>query len=331
MSRTVLNIFKVIIGTVVIMAVASITLEYYNVSTTGLQLQSIAKMSARQACIFFSQETYKRSDYTSIDTPDLYSADGDNVISGTFYSGGSPEGIYQNLYGSGSNFMSGNGPVKKGLLGYWENLDILVNKNDGIGVGDFYADSLMTPLNLGIPYLDRDVVEDIFKWNLTAILNNGQYNSNRCLNLHRDDYGYYILYKGFKVYTDKAKISDIKYKVLDITTQSGRDDFKKYTNMDASVLNSNGASSDERKYVCIAGIDYDIPMKYVGITPYKSIMEFAWNHEVVGLHGNPNAGQKLHTWNDDGISDMESGGFNGSKTGAGVLPVPGDLVYYIVR
>lgn len=326
------TIFKVLIGTIVAMFVVSITLEMFNVHTTSLQLQSISKMSARQACVFFEQETYKRSDFHDINTDDLYTADGTLAVQGTFYRGGSPEGIYNNLYGTGSQFLSATGPVKRQLLGNWESLDLLVKKNDALGIGQYFADSLMTPLNLGITYLDRETVEKVFRWNLASILNNGQMSSgNRCLNIHSDSTGDYVLYKGFRVYAADAQIYDIEYTILDLTRGTDKLKFKEYTNMDADVLTGNMGNDDERKMVCLAGIKYRVPMKYEGITPMKRIMEMAWNQQVKGMRDNPNAGTSRGlVWNDDYLTSMESGGLEGSAA-RGVLPVPGELIYYVVR
>lgn len=325
------TIFKVLVGTIVLMVATSIILEMFNINTTSLQLQSISKMSARQACVFFGQETYKRSDYYDVNTYDIYTAEGGLAVSGTFYRGGSPEAIYNELYGTGSDFLSPSGPVKTLMLGKWESLDLLVKKNDELGIGQYFADSLMTPLNVGVPYMDEEVVNKIFQWNLAAILNNGQFSGNKCLNVHSDGDGNYVLYKGFKVYVNSAKITDIDYIILDLTKASDRQKFQDYTNMDANVYLSNGAGSDERSTVCLAGIEYSVPMKYVGITPFKRIMEFGWNQQVKGMNDNPDAGTSRGlVWNDDDRQSMQSGGLNGSAE-KGILPVPGDLIYYIVR
>lgn len=329
------TIFKTIMATIIGIFIVSVVLEVFNITTTSLQLGSIAKISTRQACVFFGQETYKREDFKNIDMSDLYGSDGTNCISGTFYTGGSAEGIYKNLYGEGSKFLNSSGPVKTILKGNWESLDLLINRNDAWGMGEWYREALMTPLNLGIPYLDKDVVERIMKWNLTSILNNGQVDGYNLMNMHRDSSNrIYVIYKGFRVYVNEAQITDIQYKVLDLTTSQGRSDFKEYTNMDASVITSTtDGNSDERNKVCLAGISYTVPMSYEGITPIKKIMEFAWNQQVAGANNNTNAGQSRgNVWNDKSESAIQQGGFDGgAPTTKGVLPVPGELIYYIVR
>lgn len=329
---TVKTIFNTIIGTMLIIVIGSLTLEWFNVSTTSLQLGSMAKMSARQACVFFGQETYKREDFKDVNMNDIYSHDGTLVISGKFYNGNTPEAIYNELYGNGSNFLKTNGPVKQQFKGNWESLDLLINRNDEWGIGEFYREAMMTPLNMGIPYLEEEVVERIMKWNLTSILNNGQVDaSGGFLNLHPDEFGeYYVLYKGFRVYVDRIQITDIEYKIIDISTSSGQDKFQEYTNMDASIVtDTTNGSDDERNKICLAGISYKVPMKYVGITPIKQVAEFGWNQSAAGYDGIEPA-ETNYQWNDVGEAELAQGGFDGSAE-RGVLPVPGDLIYYIVR
>lgn len=326
------TIFYTIIGTMLIIVVGSLTLEWYNVSTTSLQLGSIAKMSARQACVFFGQETYKREDFKDVNMNDIYSHDGTLVISGKFYDGSSAEDIYNNLYGNMSNFLKADGPVKQQFKGNWESLDLLINRNDEWGIGEFYREAMMTPLNMGIPYLEKDVIERIMKWNLASILNNGQITSSGgFLNLHQDEFGeYYALYKGFRVYVNRVEVTDIDYKIIDISTSSGQAEFLEYTNMDASIItDTTEGPSDERNKVCVAGISYKVPMKYMGITPIKLVAEYGWNQSVAGYDG-IEPGETTYEWNNVGEANLEQGGFDGSAE-SGVLPVPGDLVYYIVR
>ena len=325
------TIFYTIIGTMVIIVVGSLTLEWFNVSTTSLQLGSIAKMSARQACVFFGQETYKRDDFTGVNLNDIRDRNGELIISGNFYPGNSPEVIYNNLYGPTSEFLKSSGPVKTQFKGNWESLDLLINRNDEWGIGEFYVESMMTPLNMGIPYLDHDVVDKIFRWNFTTILNNGQIaDSGGFQNLVADEDGHYVLYKGFRVYVTEAKITDIEYRILDLSTSQGKTDFKKFTNMDASTITGEtSGASDERNKVCLAGIKYSVPMKYVGITPIKQVAEWGWSNSVAGADG-IDTGASYNQWNDSGIDYFAQGGFDDS-TEEGVLPVPGELVYYIVR
>lgn len=323
------TIFYTIIGTMVIIIVGSLTLEWFNISTTSLQLGSMAKMSARQACVFFGQETYKREDFTGVNMDGIFNTSGELIISGDFYPGGSPEDTYNSLYANASAPFK---PVYSSkFAGNWESLDLMMKANDEWGIGEFYRDVMMTPLNLGITYLDHEVIDRIFKWNFTSILNNGQVDeSGGFVNLHRDEKGPYILYKGFRVYVTQAEITDVEYRILNLSTSAGQAEFKKHTNMDASIItDTTEGSDDERNKVCLAGIKYSVPMKYVGITPIKRIAEWGWSNSVDGADGQ-NTGASNHTWNDMGEATFAQGGFDGAVE-KGVLPVPGELVYYIVR
>lgn len=349
------TIFKTIIGTMVLMALISIVLEYFNVSTTSLQLQGMTKMSVRQACVFFGQETYKRNDAGVSNVDDLYGVDGAQ-ISGTFYTGGTTKGIYDSLYKYNTKFKG----WAQTYSGNWSTLKSLVNGLNGTGSGTegdiskFYVESMMTPLNVGVPYLDREVVQRIAIWNLTSILNNGQYRGDDgkaitadeihsgliidrpLMNLYGSGTDSYVLYKGFKVFVNQLTVKDIEYRIVDLTTSSGKADFKKYTNMDASVVtDKTEGSSDERNKVCLAGISYSVPMQYAGITPIKKVMEYTWNRQVAGANDKDTRYDQGNVWNDQAQTNMNSGGFGGTTSDSGldtgVLPVPGDLIYYIIR
>ena len=324
------SVFKVLIGTIVIIVVSSILIEWYNVQTTSLQLGSIAKMSARQACVYFGQETYKREDFSGIGADTLYDSNGNEFMTGNFYSkyGTSAESIYNGLYGYNSNFLTRDGKV---LQGYWESLDLLAGKReDSWGIGAYYRQAMMTPLNMGVPYLEREVVDRIFKWNLASILNNGQMNGRNMLNVHTDDLGRtYVLYKGFRVYVGDAEITDIDYEILDLKNSSDASKFNDYTNMRAGDLTANITDeAKERRYVAVAGIKYTVPMQYEGITPIKRIMEFAWEQKVEGMNDSGNGGSNKK-WNATAEATLNQGGFKGSTNGE--LPVSGRLVYYIIR
>ena len=62
---TVKGIFKVLLGTIIIMVVGSLALEMINITTTSLQLTQMSRIACRQAAVLFSQETYKDREYDS--------------------------------------------------------------------------------------------------------------------------------------------------------------------------------------------------------------------------------------------------------------------------
>ena len=53
------SIFKILLGTIVIMISTSLFMELFNVSISGMQVKQMTRMAAKQACVLFTQETYK--------------------------------------------------------------------------------------------------------------------------------------------------------------------------------------------------------------------------------------------------------------------------------
>ena len=142
-----------------------------------------------------------------------------------------------------------------------------------------------TPVNVGFPYFDPEVVNKIFQWDLAMILSNGTSNS-----IIKDDYGTYcIRYKGFNCYVQDAYITDFEYYVIDTDTDAAK--LRSLTNLDADNLRKVDISEDgtgtlDNRYVTVVGIKYTIPISYIGISPLKKIFEYTWNKEVSGLEGN---------------------------------------------
>ena len=90
-------------------------------------------------------------------------------------------------------------------------------------------------------------------------------------------------------------------------------------------------ADDERRYVAVVGIEYSVPMSYEGITPIKRAFEFVWNTEVEGLNGKSQRDvNTTQVWS-EAVADFESGGFSGNTALEGVLPLPGKLIYFILR
>lgn len=363
------SIFKTLIGTVLLIVFSSFIIEMFNIMTTGLQINQLTRLACKQSCTLFSQETYKQrtdnqtgnSGGTVATSPIQMRLDDGSlttVHSGNFYGNGSARDIYNKLYGTGSDFISwcnssaatkGNWKnlnlIKRGLTEETSLRNIRYNINDPVNdaytqaqLALLYKDTMMTPLNIGIPYLDKDTVENIFQWNLLQIL------SNCNPDLIKNDNGRpYVNFKGFAIYPLEAKITSIDYKVYDLTKASDRAEFNRETNINPDKLSfgdtvnmdaiGSGSAVDERQRVCIAGIQYDIPVAYKGITPIARVFEDAWNHEVEGLEGST-PGHVAETFSTP-ESTLSLGGFTDDvgnvNSGAGELPVPGDLTFYLVR
>lgn len=344
------TIFKTLIGTVVVIVVMSVISEYFNVSTTGLQIGQITKIACKQACELFSQETYKEYDSESgnggsIAMNDVYDCNGNEYISGDFYGSTDPSQIYKNLYTS-DDFKAW---LKTDAVvdGDWTNLkliDLALNHADSLDLNSesteyndsmlaiAYKDVMMTPDNMGIPYLDKTTVNRMFQWNLAEILSN----CSPSLIKVDENNEQYILYKGFRVYASEAKITNLEYKTYDLSTEDGRKEFQDVTNIDPNNLgfedlnNKLKSTADERTRVCIVGVQYSIPMVYEGITFLKQLISYAWNQEVSGVSGGSNSTGGNQKWNGAKV-DFNSGGIYGNDTSEGVLPLPGKLIYYIIR
>ena len=273
---------------------------------------------------------------------------GITLISGQFYNSNVPREIYNSLYTS-DDFKSWLQKPEV-VRGNWYNLkliDMALNNPSSVNVsfGDpnynkamtakLYTDVMMTPLNLGIPYLDETTLNKMFKWNLAQLFSNCNSESIRVDENNRS----YVAFKGFKIYADMATITNLEYKTYNLDSASERIEFNRITNIDPdnlgfeydTNLRKNIASSeDERKRVCVVGINYSVPITYEGITPIKKIFNFVWNSEVDGINGSAERQGAQQQWVDD-VQNLESGGLNGNTAVSGVLPVPGKLIYYVIR
>lgn len=345
------TIFKVLIGTIVVIVITSIVLEVYNIKITAFQISQITKLACKQACELFAQESYKQYNSNGVmggatKFYDVYDSGGNLYVSGNFYKYNSPEAVYNSLYRSSDfrNWLNSE-VVRKGD---WYNLKVLVKVLDSpddleidedsedyeeILLGMLYKERMMTPMNLGIPYLDMETVERIFKWNVAQLFSNC--NSDSIL---IDDLGNpYVSFNGFRVYADRARIINIEYRTYDLSDSSEKKEFIRLTNLDPDKLGIKydgnlsdliKSNEDERNRVCIAGIRYLVPVAYEGISPIKNIFNYVWNKEVEGINGNSGRSTTLQ-WNDvQGY--LEGGGF-GENIPDGVLPLSTKLLFYVVR
>lgn len=358
------GIFKVLLGTIVGMVVISLVIEMINISTVSLQLNQMAKISCKQSAVLFSQETYKKRDDGAVaggtvNLNDVKAFDGSTYVEGNFYGVGlTAEEIYRKIYTSNDfkDWVESPAATK----GHWKSIDLInqaLNRPDSLTdslptdinapnydlevekytdsmLAKSYKNVMMTPLNMGVPYMDHDVLNKIFRWNLAQIASDCKSDVIR-----QDESGNYcVFYKGFRVYADQARITNMTYRVYDIEDTKDLQDFKALTHIDPDKLGYDDSlieylggyeNDDERKRICVVGLEFSVPIGYEGITPIKSIFNYVWNNEVEGLDGNQ--GQDNHyTWN-DATADLNSGGFGEKKTPDGVLPVPGKLIYYVVR
>lgn len=213
-----------------------------------------------------------------------------------------------------------------------------------------YYQNLYTPLNIGIPYLgeyhsdgfsssenSNSVLDKAFRWNLAQLLSN-------CdpANIHQDASGeMYVSFSGFRCYVTEAEITKVTYEVFDISNDSDANRFEQLTGIDVDGGGSAGSLGlavgdttnlttihdevgDERQNICVAFIEYSLPVSYRGITPIKRIFEWVWTNEVQGMEDETPVLEDQY-WND--TPENLTGGGEGNST----LPTSGKLVYYIVR
>ena len=367
MNKEVRMIFNVLLGTVILIVVSALIAEIVNISVSSLQLQQMTKSAARQSCILFAQETYKTRDTSSagsINMQDILDPSGGVYVTGTFYAGNNVESIFKDLYD-----VSNGAEFKHWVEEYgqnWKNVNYLYrylnndfeitetpdpnNYMDGSGAIDYdryladvdkyteyaiaksYIDNYVTPLNFGVPYMDKDTLTAMFRWNLTQILSNCDSD-----NIRVDKYGNtYTAYSGFRVYSDQAEITALNYTVYDLNSEVQKAEFEQLTHINPDKLAFSedveyiGTEEDERKKICVIGVEYNVPVSYSGVTYLDTMIGWLWDSQVEGLEGDaPEIGD--NTFNYGEQADLVGGGFNGNEALEGVLPVPGKLIYYVVR
>lgn len=346
---TVKSIFKVLIGTISTIVVASLIVEVFNVSTTGLQINQISKMAGKQACTLFSQESYKayNSGGGAVAMDNVVDENGNVYVEGDFYGETDPKQIYNNLYTSDDfkNWLQSEAATK----GNWYNIKLIdkaLNHADSLNieygqpgydeamVAKLYKDVMMTPSNLGVPYIDMETVNKMFRWNVAQLFSNCNPKS-----ILVDDNGErYVSFKGFRVYANMASITNLEYKTFDLEDSADRLAFNNLTNInpdnlgfmyDSNLATTINSREDERKRVCVVGVNFDIPIAYEGITPIRSIFNYVWDNEVEGINGN--SGRTSYEQWVDRAETLSSGGLYGNTQADDVLPIPGKLIYYIIR
>ena len=190
-----------------------------------------------------------------------------------------------------------------------------------------------TPVNVGFPYFDAEVVNKIFQWDLAMVLSNGLSDS-----IVQDESGkYYINYKGFRCYVQDAYISDFEYYIIDTATDSAK--LRELTNLNASSLrnvdvSAGGTGTLDNRYITVVSMQYKIPIAYQGISPLKNIIEYAWNNEVNGQ-----TGSAINPLETDRSGMTGTGQYNLSPeymtndTAAtnGALSTTGEIYYVLVR
>lgn len=368
---TVKTIFKALLGTIVVIVVSSFLIELFNISVTGMQIRQMTKMAARQACVLFTQETYKTGDGKgAVNLPNITASDGTEYVTGNFYGSTNPSAIWYRIYGLQdfvdfcglSGRYANDTKLPRGFSSMYEafpDLEILAlstgaiydldvenatvpdwsASDDSAAVKNYnkkikaqaYSQNMFTTVNLGIPYMDDEIVSKMFRWNLTQILSN---TLNTAIQKHEVTGDYFVNYKGFECYASQADIVKYQYRCYNLKNSTDRAEFSAVSNMltGGGNLATDGYDRADNNIVTVVNIVYSIPISYRGITPIRSIFNYVWDHEVAGLDGEVDGTLEDRNWNTT-TQNLELGGTGatGGAANGGNLSTLGELTYILVR
>lgn len=361
MSGGVKTIFKALIGTVTIMIISFFVIEYYNISVASPQLKTMTQVALRQSCQFFAQESYKSGDGSG----NAYQIVGkggfaDASLNGQFYLS-TPEATYDKLYKNSNAFklymqdarnkLGSNTWRNLNLLGYAMGMGYSGSLKQGEDVlAKYYLEDMLTPLNIGVAYLDRETVTKIFRWELVNILRNGQQDMIVQENSSSPDTNY-VLYKGFRVYYNTIKVTDIKYTIYNLLDTNEAKKFTELTNIDVDeyLSHANITGNDERRFVSVATLNYSMRVGYEGITPVQRAFQWAFNRENNASHASGDAmedvrGRQESSWEANAFTGETSLSAVGARNAdmvdtttdnfnnlSGAYNLDNTIIYYIVR
>jgi len=280
MSSGIKSIFKILIGVILFMTIGMFIVELYNITIASELLKSTAHTTLSKSCDYFAQESYKNGSGNAYQLVG-YDNSVDTSLNGQFYFG-STEQVYDRLYtnsGSFANYVNSFKDKFRKLKVLGKGLgitgDALLDGEDTIASD--YRQGLVTPLNIGIAYLDRDTVNKIFKWELVAVLSAG--NPDMVITNPADGSNPYVVYKGFRIYYNSIYVDNPSYRAYDLFNATDKKDFEKLTNIDTDryILNARINENDERRYVVVASMKYKVRVGYEGITPIKRLFQWVVN------------------------------------------------------
>lgn len=280
MGSGIKSIFKILIGVILFMTIGMFIVELYNITIASELLKSIAHTTLSKSCDYFAQESYKNGSGNAYQLVG-YNNSVDTSLNGQFYFG-STEQVYDRLYansGSFENYVNSFKDKFRKLKVLGKGLgitgDALLDGEDTIA--NDYRQGLVTPLNIGIAYLDRDTVNKIFKWELVAVLSAG--NPDMVITNPADGSNPYVVYKGFRIYYNSVYVDNPSYRAYDLFNATDKKDFEKLTNIDTDryILNARINENDERRYVVVASMKYKVRVGYEGITPIKRLFQWVVN------------------------------------------------------
>lgn len=196
-----------------------------------------------------------------------------------------------------------------------------------------YREQLFTANNLGIPYMDPQITNNIFQWNLAKLLGSGTDNTVQTDPVVGDQY---VNYKGFKVHADKAWISSYEYRTFDLNNQLDKNEFETLTGLRVAETDTEhegiytGSVDGENRYVTVVLMEYNVPISYKGITPIREVFNYGMNQaRVVGM-GNA-APNTQATWGGDNLANMHVDVNGSDGTDSADIISSGKLMYTLVR
>lgn len=155
-------------------------------------------------------------------------------------------------------------------------------------LGEQYIDELMTPLNLGVAYIDHKTLNRIFRWVSTSMLANGiigdageseltkSFRQLKKTNIDGSDGSevYFVDWNGFRIYLGENNLylDNIEYTICDCNSDNGKTTAMNEMNIDTEALYN--ALDDERAAVMLDRLSYHIDITYEGITPLRSIIQW---------------------------------------------------------
>lgn len=253
-------IFRWLIGTIVVMAVVSILIEYFNVLITSVQINNLSKTACYQACTLATQETWKQSNTngTYWGYRDAMSHGSANVTTGA--QGGTlalPDIVYGEREGLGAysdggsyNYSSSGWHSPEYISGQLLSDSMTGTSWAGMMSDDFYAKLVNTP---GI----KDAYSEfaMFDSALNKYKNNG--------------------YKELKVDADNTDF------LTGVYTDASGNLVVDYSDFEEDYFNRHGAEMVNNQYTpCNFGIPY--------IAQYYTSAIFRWETGMIFSSGNMN-------------------------------------------
>lgn len=275
------SVFKWLFITFILITIPFICIEYVNIATSAPLLKNHIRKSLQSACDYYSAETYMKSNEDRYNLPNIYNSSDDAFVSGSFYGNLSQNTIYNKIMQSFRRdlidttiprYTNSATTITDYVYAKWY-LPTLREYVDG--THQEFSKSQITPANLGITHIDEDITLKIFKYNLSSTLIGGNID-----NIKKVDDKNVVKFNGFEV-----DIDDITIDVQHAVTYVGSKYYELATGLDRSKINnSGGIGGSSNGNAIVAEVSYNIPVRYVGITPMKRAVEWIWSNDM-RVHG----------------------------------------------